>query len=182
MQEILQVYLFQAEGHGVRVQAREIEESLGVFDLALFRNVPQDRQSAVLQRGGPDLDNPVPRPCLGLGDRAGEAAFGEDLLQTLVEGGVGALEKLASTRIEEGGVEVPVHADDRVCHPVEYRLATSLLLLGLPEGSLEGGGHRVERLAQGADLVLNAGRDAFVEVAGGQAAGGDVEAVKAARE
>ena len=74
-----------------------------------------------------------------LGDRAGEASLGEDLLQTLVEGGVGALQKLASPRVEEGGVEVPVYADDRVGHPVEYGLAARLLVAVEPRRARPGG-------------------------------------------
>jgi hypothetical protein len=41
---------------------------------------------------------------LGLGDRAGEAALSEDLLQAIVKGGVGVLQEFAGSGVEEGGV------------------------------------------------------------------------------
>ena len=52
-------------------------------------------------------------------------------------------------------------------------------MLYLLEGSFQGDGHRVERLAQGADLVLDAGGYPLVEVTRGQVLGGQVQAADA---
>src|SRR3712207_9266177 len=78
--------------------------------------------------------------------------------------------------VAEGGVEVPVHEDDRVRHAVEDGVAALLLLLDLAEGALHGGGHRVERRGEGTELVPAVGVYALVEVAGRQPLGRDVQA------
>jgi hypothetical protein len=60
---------------------------------------------------------------------------------------VRGLEELTRARVQEDGVEVLVHADDSVCHSIEYRAPALLLVPDLLEGAFEGGGHRVERRA-----------------------------------
>ena len=76
-------------------------------------------------------------------------------------------EELTRARVQEDGVEVLVHADDSVCHSVAYRTPALLLVPDLLEGAFERGGHRVERGAQRAHLVLHAGLDPLVEVSRG---------------
>src|ERR671917_1997172 len=180
--EHLQVARERGQGRLQLVGGVRYELGLRALHPALLRHVAQDGQGAVLEGGGPDLDDPVPHLGLGLGNGPGVASLGEDLLQPDLEVQVRGLEQLAGARVQEDGVQVLVHADHRVGHTVEDRAAPLLLVLYLLEGALEGGSHRVEGGAERAHLVLDAGLYPLVEVAGGQPLGGYPEAADAARD
>ena len=145
---------------------------LDALHVALLRDVAQDGERPVLEGGGPDLDDPVPRLRPGLCHGTAVSGLGEYLLQAVVEGMVGGLEELPRAGVQEDRVQVSVHTDDRVRHTVEYGAPALLLLLYLLEGPFEGDGHSVERRAQRAYLVLDARRYPRVEVACGQVLGG----------
>src|SRR5918998_784178 len=158
------------------------ELGLDVLHATLFGDVAQDCERPVFEGGGPDLDDPVPGFGLGVGHGAVVAGLGEHFLQAVVKGAIRGLEELAGAGVEKDRVEVLVDADDRVGHAVEYGAPALSLLFDLVEGPLQRDGHRVERGAQRAHLVLDAGVYPLVEVPGGEPIGGDPETANATRD